>query len=68
MHLKVNKNFISHSTRAQHTLSAARTVQVPHALPTVRFLFLLWGHGTSFQDGIAAGERFLCAPCRGVLI
>ena len=34
---KVNKKFISHLTRAQHTPSAAETVQVSHALPTVRF-------------------------------
>jgi hypothetical protein len=23
---------------------------------------LLWGRGTSFQDGVAAREGFLCAP------
>jgi hypothetical protein len=34
---KVNKNFMSHITRAQHTPSAAATVQVSHALPAVRF-------------------------------
>ena len=32
---KVNKKFISHLTRAQHTLSAAATVQVSHVLITV---------------------------------
>jgi hypothetical protein len=42
--------------------SAAGTVQVSHALPAVRFSCLLQGRGTSFQDGVAAGEGFLCAP------
>jgi archaellum component FlaF (FlaF/FlaG flagellin family) len=32
---KVNKIFISHLTRAQHTPSAVATVQVSHALNTV---------------------------------
>ena len=56
---KVNKKFISHLTRAQPTLSAAATVQVSHA---VRFSCLLRGRGVSFQDGVAAGQGFLCAP------
>jgi hypothetical protein len=34
---KVNKKFISHLTQAQHTPSAAATVQVSHALPAVCF-------------------------------
>jgi hypothetical protein len=34
---KVNKKFISPITWAQHTPSAAATVQVSHALPAVRF-------------------------------
>ena len=59
---KVNKNFISHLTRAQRTPSAPATVQVPHALPAVRFSCLLRGRGASFQDGVAAGKGFLCAP------
>ena len=59
---KVNKKFISHLTRAQRTPSAAATVQVSHALPAVRFSCLLRGRGTSFQDGVAAGKGFLCAP------
>ena len=59
---KVNKKFISHLTRAQRTPSAAAAVQVSHALPAVRFSCLLRGRGTSFQDGVAAGKRFLCAP------
>jgi hypothetical protein len=58
---KFSKQFISHPTRAQHTLSAAGTVQVSHALPAVRFSCLLRGRGTSFHDGVAAGEGFLCA-------
>ena len=41
---KVNKKFISHPTRAQHTPSAVATVQVSHALPAVRFSCLLRGH------------------------
>ena len=59
---RVNKKLISHLTRAQLTPSAAATVQVSHALPAVRFSCLLRGRGTSFQDGVAAGKRFLCAP------
>jgi len=60
--LKVNKKFISHLTRAQRTPSAAETVQVSHALPAVRFSCLLRDRGASFQDGVAAGKGFLCAP------
>ena len=62
---KVNKKFISHLTRAKLTPSAAATVQVSHALPGVRSLMLtagLRGRGASFQDGVAAGKGFLCAP------
>ena len=59
---KVNKKFISHLTRAKPTPSAAATVQVPHALPAVRFSCLLRGRGASFQVGAAAGKGFLCAP------
>jgi len=59
---KVNKKFISHLTRAQRTPSAAATVQVYHALRAVRFSCLLRGRGASFQDGVAAGKGFLCAP------
>ena len=65
---KVNKKFISHLTRAQRTSSAAATVQVFHTLPAVRFSCLLRGHGASFQDGVAAGKGFLCAPFWGVQI
>jgi hypothetical protein len=59
---KVNKKYISHLTRAQHTPSAAATVQVSHALPAVRFSCLLRGRGVNFKDGVAAGKGFLCAP------
>ena len=59
---KVNKEFISQFTRAQRTPSAAATVQVSHALPAARFSCLMRGRGASFQDGVAAGKRFLCAP------
>jgi hypothetical protein len=62
---KVIKKCISHTIRAQHTLSAAGTVQVSLALPAVRFLCLLRGHETSFQNGVAAAEGFLCAPFGG---
>ena len=53
--------FISQLTRAQRTPSAAATVQVSHALPAVRFSCLMRGRGAGFQDGVAAGKRFLCA-------
>ena len=59
---KVKKKFISYLTRAQRTPSAAATVQVSHVLPAVRFSCLLRGRGASFQDGVAAGKGFLCAP------
>jgi hypothetical protein len=55
---KVNKKFMSHITRAQHTPSAAATVQVSHALPAVLFSCLLRGRGASFKDGFATGEGF----------
>ena len=59
---KINKKLISHLTRAKRTPSAAATVQVSHALPAVRFSCLMRGRGASFQDGVAAGKGFLCAP------
>ena len=59
---KVNKKLISHLTRAKRTPSAAATVQVSHALPAVRFSCLMRRSGASFQDGVAAGKSFLCAP------
>ena len=59
---KVNKKFISHLTRTKHTPSAPATVQVSHALPAVRSLVLTAGLRASFQDGVAAGKSFLCAP------
>ena len=63
---KVNKKFISHLKRAKRTPSAAATVQVSHALRAVRISCLLRGRGASFQDGVAAGKGFLCAPFWGV--
>jgi hypothetical protein len=59
---KVIKKFISRPTRAQHTLSAVGTAHVSHVLPAVCLSCLLRGRGHSFQDGVAAGEGFLCAP------
>jgi hypothetical protein len=59
---KVNKKFISHLSRTQRTPSAATTVQVSRALPVVRFSCFPRGRGDSFQDGVAAGKSFLCAP------
>ena len=59
---KLNKKFISHFTPAQHTPSAAATVQVSHALPAVRFSCLLQGRRASLQDAVTAGKGFLCAP------
>jgi len=59
---KVNKKFSSHLTRAQRTTPAAANVQVSHVLPAVRFSCLLRGRGASFQDGVAAGKGFQCAP------
>jgi hypothetical protein len=59
---KLLQKCISYTTRPLHTLSAAGTVRVSHALPAVRFSCLLRGRGTSFQDGVAAGEGVLCAP------
>ena len=59
---KVNKKFISHLTRAQRTPTEATTVQVSNVLPAVRISCLLRGRGASFQDGVAPGKGFLCAP------
>jgi hypothetical protein len=59
---KVNKKSISHITRVKRTPSTAATVQVSHALQAVRFSCLRRGRGASFQDGVAAGKGFLCAP------
>ena len=59
---KINKKFIFQLTRAQRTPSAVATVHVSHALPAVRFSCLLPGRVASFQDGVAAGKGFLCAP------
>jgi hypothetical protein len=58
---------MSHLSQAQHTPSAAATVQVSRALPAVGFSCLLRGHGASFQDGVTAGKDFLCAPSRSMI-
>jgi hypothetical protein len=63
---KVSRKFISQLTRVKRTLSAAATVHISHMLPAVRFLCLFLGRGDSFQDGVAVGKDFLCAPFRGV--
>jgi hypothetical protein len=49
-------------TWAHHTLSPAETLLVSHALSAVRLSCLERGRGTSFQDGVAAADVFLCAP------
>jgi hypothetical protein len=59
---KVNKNYISHIIRVKRTPSAAGTFQVSYVLPAVCFACLLRGREASFQDGVAAGKGFLCAP------
>ena len=59
---KIKKKFISYLTRAQRTPLAAANVQVSDALPAIRFSCLMRGRGASFQDGVAAGKGFLCAP------
>ena len=59
---KVNKKFFFSSYTGKPTPSAAATVQVSHALPAVRSLVLTAGLRGSFQDGVAAGKGFLCAP------
>jgi hypothetical protein len=45
---------MSHITRAQHTPSAAATVQVSHALPAVRFSCLLHDRITHALQAITA--------------
>jgi hypothetical protein len=59
---EVYTKIISHPILPQHTLSAARTAQVSHALLTVLFSFLLRGRGTCFRDDVVVGEGVLCAP------
>ena len=59
---KLTRNLFLALHGAQRTPSAAATFQVSHALPAVRFSCLLQGREASFQDGVAAGKGFLCAP------
>jgi hypothetical protein len=65
---KVNKKFISHLTRAQHTPSAAATVQVSQAPPAVYFSCLLRGRTASLQDCVTAVKGFVCLPFWGAQI
>jgi hypothetical protein len=65
---KVDNKCVSHPTRPQYTLSAGKTVQISRAVPAVRFPCSLRGRRNSFQDGVAAGEGFLCIPFWGVQI
>jgi hypothetical protein len=55
---KGNKKSISHLTRVKRTQSAAATVQVSRALPTVRFSCLLRGRGAT-KWNIQGQEIFL---------
>jgi hypothetical protein len=59
---KLTINLFLNLTRAQRTPSAATTVQVSYALLAILFSCLLRGLRGSFQDGVAAGKGFLCAP------
>ena len=58
---KVNKKFISHLTRARRIPSAAAT---KFLMRYQQFAFHAYcgPAGASFQDGVAAGKGFLCAP------
>jgi hypothetical protein len=55
---KVIKQFISHISQAQHTLSAAGTVPVSHALPAVRFSCLQWGTGPDSKMALQQEKAF----------
>jgi hypothetical protein len=57
---KVIKNLISHPNGAQHILPTAGTFLMRYQ----QFASHAYcgAAGTSFQDGVAAGEGFLCAP------
>jgi hypothetical protein len=57
----IKKKSISHPTFAQHTISAAETVHVSHALPAFSSHAYCGAVGVSIQDGVEA-EGFLCAP------
>ena len=59
---EVNKKSISHLTRAKCTPLAAATVQFLMRYQQFARSCLLRSCGASFQDGVAAGEGFLCAP------
>ena len=55
---EANKKFISHLTLAQRTPSAAATKFLLRYQQFVSHAYC----GASFQDGVAAGKGFLCAP------
>ena len=56
---KVNKKFLSHLTRAQRSPSAAATVQVSHALPAVRFSYILRGQFLRWRR--SSKRLFVCS-------
>jgi hypothetical protein len=60
-----NKMYLSTYTGTTYTASSGNC-QSFSSLPAVRFSRLLWDRWTSFQNGVAAGEGFLCAPFCGV--
>ena len=62
---KVNKNFISHLTRAKPTPSAGATVQVSHALPGVPSLVLTAGLRGQFTRWRRSRKRLsVCSVLR----
>ena len=62
---KVNKNFISHLTRAKRTPSAAATFHVSHALPAVRSLVLTAGLRSQFPRWRRSRKRLsVCSVLR----
>ena len=63
---KVNKKFISQLTRAQRTPSHQR--QLSKFLMRYQQFASHAYCGASYQDGVATGKGFLCAPFGGVQI
>ena len=62
---KVNKKFISHLTRAKRTPSAAETVRVSQALPTVPSLMLTAGLRGQFPRWRRSRKRLsVCSVLR----
>ena len=58
---KVNKKFISQLTRTKRTQQRQMSRFLMRYQEFARSC-LLRGCGASFQDGVAAGKGFLCAP------